>query len=55
MMDPNIAVLLILLGLGAAFGLLAAVFLSERVREFGLLSAVWRSITGGPGHRPHSM
>jgi|GEM_PF-2947272 hypothetical protein len=54
-MDPNFEVLLILLGVGAAFGLVAAVFLSERVRRHGLLGAFRRAFSGGTGRNPYSL
>jgi hypothetical protein len=53
-MDPNLELLLILVAVASAFGLVAAVFLSERVREHGLLGAFRRAFTGGAGRSPYS-
>ena len=52
-MDPNLELLLILMGLASAVGLVAAVFLSERVREHGLLGAFRRAFGGGSGRNPY--
>jgi hypothetical protein len=54
LMDPNLELLLILVAVASAFGLVAAVFLSERVREHGLLGAFRRAFTGGSGRSPYS-
>jgi ABC-type phosphate transport system permease subunit len=53
-MDPNLVVLIVLVGVAIAFGLGAAVFLSERVREHGLLGAFRRAFSGGAGRNPYS-
>jgi hypothetical protein len=53
-MDPNLELLLILVGVASAFGLVAAVFLSQRVREHGLIGAFRRAFTGGSGRSPYS-
>jgi hypothetical protein len=51
-MDPNFAVLLMLVGAAAAFGLVVAVLSSQQVRQRGLFGALWRVFTGG-GYSPH--
>jgi hypothetical protein len=53
-MDGNFEVLLILVGATAAFGLVVAVCLSERVREYGLIGALRRAFSDDAGHRPYS-
>lgn len=53
-MDPNFELLLILMGGASAFGLVVAVFLSERVREHGLIGAFRRAFSGGTGRSPYS-
>lgn len=53
-MDPNLAVLLMLMAAAAAFGVVVALFSSKQVRERGLFSALWRSFTGnGGGYTPY--
>jgi hypothetical protein len=53
-MDPNFELLLIAVGVASVCGLVAAVFLSERVREHGLVGAVRRAFSGGAGRNPYS-
>lgn len=53
-MDPNLLILLILVGVALVIGLVAAVLLSERVREHGLLGALRRVFSGGAGRNPYS-
>ena len=53
-MDPNFELLLIAVGVASVFGLGAAVFLSERVREHGLIGALRRAFSGGTGRNPYS-
>lgn len=52
-MDGNFEVLLILVGATAAFGLVVAVCLSERVREYGLIGALRRAFSGETGRSPY--
>ena len=53
-MDPNLEVLLILVAVASACGVVAALFLSVRVREHGLMGALRRAFSGGAGHSPYS-
>jgi hypothetical protein len=53
-MDPNFELLLILVAVASVFGVAAAVFLSERVRQHGLIGAFRRAFTGGAGRSPYS-
>lgn len=53
-MDPNLELLLILVGVASACGIGAALFLSERVRQHGLIGALRRAFSGGAGHSPYS-
>jgi hypothetical protein len=53
-MDPNLELLLILVAVAAAFGIVAALFLSQRVREHGLIGAFRRAFSGGASHSPYS-
>ena len=53
-MDGNFEVLLILVGATAAFGVVVAVFLSEGVREYGLIGALRRAFSDGAGRSPYS-
>jgi hypothetical protein len=53
-MDPNFTVLLIPVGVASLFGLVVAVFFSQRVREHGLLGALRRAFSGGAGRNPYS-
>jgi hypothetical protein len=52
-MDPNFELLMILVAVASAVGLVAAVFLSERVREHGLIGALRRAFSGGAGRSPY--
>jgi hypothetical protein len=52
-MDPNLVVLLVLLGVALVFGAGAAVFLSERVRKHGVLGALRRAFSGGVDRDPY--
>jgi hypothetical protein len=53
-MDPNFTVLLIPVGVASFFGVVAAVLLSQRVREHGLWGALRRALSGGAGRNPYS-
>lgn len=53
-MDPNLTMLLILVGIASVIGVVAAVFQSERVREHGLIGALRRGFSGGAGRNPYS-
>ena len=44
-MDPNFELLLILVGVAAVVGLVAAVALSKRVQEFGLIGTLRRALS----------
>jgi len=52
-MDLNLELLLVLLGVGLVVGLGAAVFMSERVRAYGLLGAFRRAFSGGGYRSPY--
>ena len=53
-MDANFETLLGLVAGASAFGLVIAVFTSERVREHGLIGALRRAFSDGPGRSPYS-
>ena len=53
-MDTNFLVLLILVGIASVIGLVAAVFLSARVREHGLIGALRRQFSGGASRDRYS-
>ena len=53
-MDPNFELLMIAVGVALVFGLGVSVFLSQRVREHGLLGAIRRALSGGAGRNPYS-
>jgi len=44
-MDPNISVLLILLGVGAVVGVVVAGMQSQRIRQFGLIGTLRRALS----------
>lgn len=46
-MDPNVQILMILLGVAAVTAIIAAVARSQRVRRYGLLGAFRRRFSGG--------
>ena len=53
-MDLNLELLLILMGVGLVVGLGAAVFMSERVRTYGLVGTLRRAISGGGYRSPYA-
>lgn len=52
-MDPNIAVLIILLAVAIAVGVVAAMFQSRRIRRYGFLGALRRRFSGGSRRSPY--
>jgi hypothetical protein len=53
-MDGNFEVLLILVGATAAFGVVVAVLLSDRVRELGLMGVLRRAFSDSGRRTPYS-
>jgi hypothetical protein len=53
-MDPNFEVLMILAAVPAVVGLVSAVCMSHRVREYGLIGALRRALANSARHNPYS-
>ncbi len=52
-MDANFQVLLIMLGVALLVGGVAGLFMSERVRSYGVLGALRRRFSGGHHRSPY--
>lgn len=53
-MDLNLELLLVLMAVGAVFGVVAAIVMSESVRRYGLIEVLRRAFTTGPGRNPYA-